>query len=98
MSTTTISLPMPFILANAWLSSALMKSSEFRPTYMAINAGLASGLPPGPRTSAMTHLSWDEFGGRVLERRGSREPGCATGLVLNTQGLDTEDVGENRMI
>lgn len=23
----------------------------------------------------MTHLSWDEFGARVLERRGSREPG-----------------------
>jgi hypothetical protein len=52
-----------------------MKIPEFRPSYMAIIAGLASDLPPGPMTSAMTHLSWDEFGGRVLERRSSRENG-----------------------
>jgi hypothetical protein len=65
-----------------------MKIPEFRPSYMAIIAGLASDLPPGPKTpaktsaktSGMTHLSWDEFGGRVLERRSSREPGCAAGL------------------
>jgi len=35
---------MPFILANAWLASALMKIPEFRLPYMAILAGLASGL------------------------------------------------------
>jgi len=46
-------LPMPFILANAWLASALMKIPEFRLSYMAILAGLASdlrrpgGLPGG---------------------------------------------------
>jgi hypothetical protein len=40
---------MPFILANAWLSSALMKIPEFRPSYMAILAGLASDLPLVPR-------------------------------------------------
>src|SRR4051794_10932253 len=80
MSTTTISLPMPFILANAWLASALMKSPEFRLPYMAILAGLASDLLPKARTSAMTHLSWDEFGARVLERRNSRDPGRAAGL------------------
>src|SRR3954454_11313623 len=28
----------------------------------------------------MTHLSWDEFGARVLERRNSRDPGRAAGL------------------
>src|SRR3954454_9404625 len=28
----------------------------------------------------MTHLSWDEFGARVLERRNSRDPGHAAGL------------------
>jgi hypothetical protein len=28
----------------------------------------------------MTHLSWDEFGARVLERRSSRNPGRAAGL------------------
>ena len=28
----------------------------------------------------MTHLSWDEFGTRVLERRNSRNPGRAAGL------------------
>jgi hypothetical protein len=50
-----------------------MKIPEFRPSYMAIIAGLASDLPPGSMTPAMTHLSWDEFSGRVLERRSSRE-------------------------
>src|SRR3954462_13488670 len=30
----------------------------------------------------MTHLSWDEFGARVLERRNSRDPGHAAGLRL----------------
>src|SRR3954451_18302431 len=30
----------------------------------------------------MTHLSWDEFGARVLERRNSRKPGHAAGLRL----------------
>jgi hypothetical protein len=73
-------LPMPFILANAWLASALMKSPEFRLPYMAILGGLASDLPTRTRTSAMTHLSWDEFGARVLERRNSRDPGRAAGL------------------
>jgi hypothetical protein len=57
-----------------------MKIPEFRPSYMAILAGLASDLPPDPMRPAMTHLSWDEFGGRVLERRSSREPGCAAGF------------------
>jgi len=47
---------------------------------MAILGRLASDLPPGAGTSAMTHLSWDEFGARVLERRGSRQPGRAAGL------------------
>ncbi|OKO85042.1 hypothetical protein AC629_19950 [Bradyrhizobium sp. NAS80.1] len=42
---------------------------------MAILGGLASDLPP----IGMTHLSWDEFGARVLERRSSREPGRAAG-------------------
>jgi hypothetical protein len=50
-----------------------MKIPEFRLPYMAIIGGLASDLPLVARTSAMTHLSWDEFGGRVLERRSSRE-------------------------
>jgi hypothetical protein len=57
-----------------------MKFPEFRLPYMAILGRLASDLPPGARTFAMTHLSWDEFGARVLERRGSREPGRAAGL------------------
>jgi effector-binding domain-containing protein len=57
-----------------------MKIPEFRLPYMAILAGLASDLPPDVRTSAMTHLSWDEFGARVLERRNSRKPGRAAGL------------------
>src|SRR6478609_4412908 len=41
-STTTISLPMPFILANAWLASALMMVSDSCPLYMANGGGLAS--------------------------------------------------------
>ncbi|MBH5369260.1 hypothetical protein [Bradyrhizobium glycinis] len=53
-----------------------MKIPEFRLPYMAILAGLASDLPPRTGTwakvPAMTHLSWDEFGARVLERRGTR--------------------------
>jgi hypothetical protein len=35
---------MPFILANAWLASALMKFPEFRLPYMAILGGLTSDL------------------------------------------------------
>jgi hypothetical protein len=58
-----------------------MKIPEFRPPYMAILGGLASDLPlmakTAAKTSAMTHLSWDEFGTRVLERRS--EPGRAAG-------------------
>jgi hypothetical protein len=60
-----------------------MKIPEFRLPYMAILGRLASDLRLCARapskTRAMTHLSWDEFGGRVLERRGSREPGRAAG-------------------
>jgi hypothetical protein len=56
-----------------------MKIPEFRLPYMAILGGLASDLPLLARTSAMTHLSWDEFGARVLERRSSRKPGRAAG-------------------
>ena len=41
-STTIISLPMPFILANAWLASALMKNPDLCLPYMASDAGLAS--------------------------------------------------------
>jgi hypothetical protein len=41
---------MPFILANAWLASALIKNPEFRLPYMAILAGLASDLPPMAKT------------------------------------------------
>jgi len=55
-----------------------MKIPEFRLPYMAILAGLASDLGP----TAMTHLSWDEFGARVLERRGSRKRGRAAGRGL----------------
>ncbi|WP_143198740.1 hypothetical protein [Bradyrhizobium sp. AS23.2] len=58
-----------------------MKIPEFRPPYMAILGGLASDLPLMAKTSAMTHLSWDEFGARVLERRSSREPGRAAGRI-----------------
>jgi hypothetical protein len=57
-----------------------MKIPEFRPPYMAILAGLASDLAPMVMPSAMTHLSWDEFGARVLERRSSRKPERAAGL------------------
>jgi hypothetical protein len=57
-----------------------MKIPEFRLPYMAILGGLASDLRPATRTPAMTHLSWDEYCARVLERRSSREPGCAAGL------------------
>src|SRR3954451_18070565 len=56
-STTTISLPMPFILANAWLASALMKFPKFCLSYMANDGRLPSlgrferehalGLDPG---------------------------------------------------
>jgi hypothetical protein len=49
-----------------------MKIPEFRLPYMAILGGLASDLAAAKRF-AMTHLSWDEFGARVLERRSSRE-------------------------
>src|SRR5882757_9142754 len=49
-STTTISLPMPFILANAWLASALMELPELCLSYMANDGGLTS-LQGG-----MTHL------------------------------------------
>jgi hypothetical protein len=56
-----------------------MKIPEFRLPYMAILGPLGQRFAAGPRTpakpSAMTHLSWDEFGGRVLERRSSRENG-----------------------
>jgi hypothetical protein len=45
---------------------------------MAIVAGLASDL----RFAPLTQLSWDEFGARVLERRGSREPGRAVDVGL----------------
>ena len=41
-STTTISLPMPFILANAWLASALMEFPKLCLPYMANDGGLAS--------------------------------------------------------
>jgi hypothetical protein len=56
-----------------------MKNPEFRPCYMAILGGLASDLALATKTSAMTHLSWDEFGARVLERRRSRRPGQLPG-------------------
>jgi hypothetical protein len=62
-----------------------MKIPEFRLPYMAILAGLASDLPlmakMPAKTSAMTHLSWDEFGARVLERRNSREPDARPGRI-----------------
>src|ERR1700730_910671 len=42
ISTTMISLPMPFILANAWLASALMEFPDVCLPYMANDGGLAS--------------------------------------------------------
>jgi hypothetical protein len=52
---------MPFILANAWLASALIEFPKFRLPYMA-NVGQL------PSTQGrMTHLSWDESGPCVLE-------------------------------
>jgi hypothetical protein len=50
-----------------------MKIPEFCLSYMAIIGGLASHLPRSP----MTHLSWDEFGTRVLEGRVPRGTGRA---------------------
>ncbi|PPQ13817.1 hypothetical protein CV770_40455 [Bradyrhizobium sp. AC87j1] len=77
-----------------------MKIPEFRLSYMAILGGLASDLPPGARRTArrtaMTHLSWDEFGNRVLERRSSPRTGmrgraqaglALVGKVLLMKGL-----------
>jgi hypothetical protein len=45
-STTTISLPMPFILANVWLASVLMDIPTGLSRYMASNRGLASAADP----------------------------------------------------
>jgi hypothetical protein len=67
-----------------------MKIPEFRLPYMAILGGLASDLASEAWASAMTHLSWDEFGARVLERRSSRDPGCAAGFGPGRSGLDAE--------
>src|SRR5580704_15035043 len=50
-STTTISLPIPFILAKAWLASALMKSPKFCPCYMANNDPMAT--PAGQMTDLL---------------------------------------------
>ena len=71
MSATMISLPMPFILAKAWLASALMKFPNFCLSYMANRLASIAELSQGMH---MTHLSWDErrrsrvrngtFGGR----------------------------------
>ncbi|WP_181770255.1 hypothetical protein [Bradyrhizobium sp. UNPF46] len=74
-----------------------MKIPEFRLCYMAILAGLASVLPPGAskpaKGPAMTHLSWDEFGARVLERRKLARSGmrsrAQSGLALVVQALVT---------
>src|SRR5215470_7226007 len=45
MSTTTISLPIPFILTKAWSASApILVLPGFRPVYMANKRGLARGM------------------------------------------------------
>ncbi|MBB4379630.1 hypothetical protein GGD66_007173 [Bradyrhizobium sp. CIR48] len=71
-----------------------MKNPEFRLSYMAILAGLASDLRSAAERSAMTHLSWDEFRARVLERRSSPRTGmrgrAQAGLGLGGQGLADE--------
>src|SRR6266536_3270271 len=62
-STTTISLPMPFILANAWLASALMEIPNLCLPYMANGGGLTSAQGP---QGHLTYLSWDESATCVL--------------------------------
>src|SRR5690349_21743706 len=54
-----------------------MKYPEFRLSYMAILGGLTSDLVRLP----LTHLSWDEFGGRVLERRRFARTGTRRGWL-----------------
>src|SRR5438552_10482220 len=74
-STTTISLPMPFILANAWLASALMEFPKFCLPYMANVGALASEvnlkflsvlLQPLHRNFKFTSLENDKFAGAPL--------------------------------
>ena len=61
---------MPFILANAWLASALMEFPDLCLSYMANDGGLASAAnlcrPFAGAGRPMTYLSWDESPACVL--------------------------------
>src|ERR1700733_4918851 len=69
-STTTISLPMPFILANAWLASALIKFPISACLIWPVRADW-----PACAAGRMTYLSWDESRTGVLEMAGFSRQG-----------------------